>query len=260
MRVEKWYLDCVNSDGAGMIGYAARLSWGPLAVRVAETMFWRTGEPAITQRTVLGGRLPVATNGDIIWHSPVLGAPGRWRQLNRGIPATLLHRETAGWIEWTCLCPAAQATVNVGGHLLEGLGYAERIVLTLPPARLPIRELRWGRFIAGGHSCVWIRWQGRVERNWCFHNGRPVEALIRDRYELSWTGHRLHLDFGTTLRSGRIGDTALPDSRLLRRLLPATVLDLEETKWCSRGVLTDADGKEHPGWAVHEVVIFPENQ
>jgi hypothetical protein len=220
-------------------------------------MLWRAGEPAVLSRSVLGGRLPVATLDDIVWRSPALDAQGRWRPLVTGMPATLLHEESAGRIEWTCLCPAAQTVVKIGGSQCEGLGYAERIVITLPPTKLPMHALRWGRFIAVGHSCVWIRWRGPVERNWCFHNGRPVDAIMRERSELSWNGHRLQLDYGTTLRTGRIADTALKDTGLLRRLLPAAVLDLEETKWCSRGVLTDAHGKEHPGWAIHEVVIFP---
>ena len=58
------------------------------------------------------------------------------------------------------------------------------------------------------------------------------------------------------LRSGRIADTVFGDARWLRRLLPAAVRDLDETKWCSAGTLTDAHGQKHSGWAIHEVAIF----
>jgi hypothetical protein len=169
-----------------------------------------------------------------------------------------LHEEDAGRIEWTCCCPAAQVAVSVGGTRREGMGYAERLVMTLPLARLPVRELHWGRWIGGGQSCVWIRWRGgRVERDWCFHQGRPVAATMLDKHELNWSGHRLRLERGTTLRSGRMGDTAFQDAAWLRWLLPARVGGVEETKWCSRGVLSEAQGQAHEGWAIHEVAIFP---
>ena len=257
MHVEKWYLDCVTADGAGVIYYAARIGVGPVAVRCSETLHWRAGDPAAVNRTVLGGQLPTATSAGIAWRSRALDAHGRWAPLGSGVPTTILHEEAAGRIEWTCFCPSGPAAVSIGGEPREGLGYVERLVITLPPARLPIRELRWGRFIAARHSCVWIRWRGPPERSWCFHNSRAVDAAMPELHQLSWGGYRLRLAPGATLRSGRIADTAFKHNGLLRRLVPAAVRDIAETKWCSRGVLTDVDGREHAGWAIHEVALWP---
>ncbi len=257
MRVEKWYLDCVTADGAGMIGYAARISFGPLALRCSGTLRWHDGDQGAVNRTVLGGQLPTATPAGVSWHNQAVDAHGEWTARGVGLPAIVLHEEAAGRIEWTCFCPASQAVVNVDGEPREGLGYAERLVMTLPPAQMPIRELRWGRFIADGQSCVWIRWRGPKERSWCFHNGRPVDAAMPDSRTLAWGGHRLDLGPGTNLRAGRIADTAFQHSGLLRRLVPAAVRDIEETKWCSRGVLTDTNRREHAGWAIHEVALWP---
>lgn len=240
-----------------MIGYAARVSWGVLAVRCAETLGWNADDHAADNRTVLGGRLPAATPEGIEWHSPAVKADGRWSPLGPGLATVILHEEAAGRIEWTCCCPAAQVVACVDGTRREGLGYAERLVMTLPPARLPIRELRWGRFIASTQNCVWIQWRGPMERSWCFHNGHPVNVVTSAGHELTWSGHRLEMKRRTTLRTGRIADTVFKDARLWGRLLPAAVGDVEETKWCSRGVLTDARGQSHEGWAVHEVAIFP---
>ena len=77
-----------------------------------------------------------------------------------------------------------------------------------------------------------------------------------DLHKLAWNGHRLQLEPGTTLRTGRIAGTALKGAGLLAWLLPASVRDLHETKWCSRGVLTDGLGREHRGWAIHESAVF----
>lgn len=239
-----------------MIGYAARVGVGPLAVHVSETLRWQAGDPAAQNHTVLGGALPVAATEGVDWSSPALDASGRWRPFVSGMPAEILYEDPAGRVEWTCFCPAARTTMSIGSDHYEGLGYCERLVLTLPPAKLPLRELHWGRFIADTQSCVWIHWLGPVERSWCFHNGQAVPAATRVPHGLSWNGHRLQLNGGTILRSGRIADTAFQDARWLRWLLPAVVRDLDETKWCSVGTLTDARGQRHSGWAIHEVVKF----
>jgi hypothetical protein len=257
VRIEKWYLDCVTPSGAGMIGYAARLSIGPLALRVEETMHWRNGEPAGRSRSALGGALPVVTAEGVEWASPQLNATGRWSSVVPALPATVLHEDPAGRIEWTCFCPAARSSVSLAGQRYTGSGYAERLVVTRPLSRLPLRELHWGRFITEAQSFIWLRWLGSEMRSWCYHNGRPVAVTAPDPRQLEWAGHHLQLAEGAALRSGLVGEHVLPDARCLRRLLPAAIRNLDETKWCSAGLLTDADGRQHQGWAVHEIVRFP---
>ena len=257
MRVEKWYLDCVNPAGAGMIGYAARVSIGPLALRLSETLQWSATAAPVENRTVFGGALPKDCPEVVAWSNPSLAARGRWRPVAAAMRPLVLHEDATGRIEWTCRCPAAMVRTRIGPNLYEGPGYAERLVLTMRPDRLPLRELRWGRFIAETQSCIWIRWRGPVERQWFFHNGREVAAGPADPPVMDWPGHRLVLAPGRVLRSGRIADTAFGQAGWLRRLLPAAVRDLEETKWCCAGVLTDATGRTHAGWAIHEVATFP---
>jgi hypothetical protein len=257
VHVEKWYLDCVTPEGAGMIGYAGRIRLGPVTVPCFEMLVWRAGGPVRQSHTMAGGRLPTATADEIVWRSNALKVDGHWWRRGPAIAPTVLHAEAAGEVEWACLCPAAQVAVTVDGEPYAGTGYAERLIMTLSPGRLPIRELRWGRFISVGQSCVWIQWRGAAERTWCFHNGQAVSAAMPDLLVLTWNGHRLKLDPGTIIRSGRLADTAFKHAGPLRWLLPANVRQLRETKWCSRGVLTDAVGREHAGWAIHEVALFP---
>jgi hypothetical protein len=257
VRVEKWYLDCVNADGAGMIGYAARLNWGVFALRCSETLVWGSGQQPAVNRTVLGGALPVESPTGVEWHSRAVNADGRWRQSGAGMSSVVLYEEEAGRIEWRCCCPAAQVEVDVGGVRREGLGYAEQLIITLPPSRLPLRELHWGRFVGETQSCVWIHWGGALERSWCYHDGSLVAADRSGANELGWNGHRLRLSPGRTLRSGRVAETVFKRTPFLRRFVPSALGDVVETKWCSRGVLTAARGQRHEGWAIHEVANFP---
>ena len=257
MQIDKWYLDSVTADGAGVVAYTARVAFGPFALRCSEVLAWPAEGPATCSRLVFGGAPPVAAPGEVRWEQRALQIEGRWLSGQNGIPSLVLYEQPAGQIRWTCLRPAAQTTVSIGGDRRDGLGYAERLVLDISPGRLPIGELRWGRFIAAEHSCVWIRWLGPTGRNWCFHNGAPVDAAMPDLQLLTWPGHRLQLEPGIVLRRGRIAETAFKGAGPLRWLLPGAVRNLEEIKWCSRGILTDADGRQHAGWAIHEVVVFP---
>jgi hypothetical protein len=257
MHIEKWYLDCVTPDGAGMIGYVASIGAGRLAIRCSETLQWRAGDTAAVNRTVLGGELPLISPEGVEWRNRAVEIQGQWTARGTGMPATVLYEDLSGRVEWACVCPAGRVVARIGADHCEGSGYAERLILTLHPARLPIRELRWGRFIADAHSCVWIQWLGMEERSWYFHNGRCVGGQMPDLRQLVWSRHRLQLEQGIALRSGRIADTALKNAGLLRWLAPAAVRNLQETKWCCRGILTDGNGCEHAGWAIHEVAIFP---
>ncbi|MEI6107656.1 MAG: hypothetical protein WCR49_11655 [Opitutae bacterium] len=256
MRIEKWYLDCVTPTGAGIIGYSARVSAGPLAVRLSETVQWPADEAVRHQCTALGGALPVESADGLAWNNVAVAAQGTWQPIRSGIPTEILHEESAGRIEWTCLYPAARASVSAGSTQYDGLGYAERLVLTLSLTRLPLRELHWGRFITETQSFVWIRWRGPVERSWCFHNGQAVVATQLGR-TVSWPGHTLELAPGVILRSGPISYNPSRQNRWVHQLMPSVIRRLDETKWCSAGTLTDATGLEHSGWAIHEVVIFP---
>jgi hypothetical protein len=78
-----------------------------------------------------------------------------------------------------------------------------------------------------------------------------------DSHHLAWGRHRLQLEPGTTIRTGRVADTAWHGAGVRRWLLPERVRGIQETKWCSRGTLIDPQGRAHPGWAIHEVATFP---
>ena len=56
--------------------------------------------------------------------------------------------------------PRSRVEVLVGDCEFNGLGYAECLTVTVPPWQLPIRQLRWGRFVAPDRSLAWIDWQG----------------------------------------------------------------------------------------------------
>jgi hypothetical protein len=204
-ELRKWYVDCVDEGGNAAIAYWAKLRWRYI------NLYYRT----------------IALNGRERRCSEL-----EWRQsVSMDASAPPLHRRlyehADGFVDWLCEMPRAK--VRIGE--MRGEGYAELLHMTVPPWKLPIDELRWGRFIGGEKWAVWIEWRGASPQSWTFGDGAPA----------------LRLEDQRVLTDRRIGD-AVP---LIKWLLPRRIRNARERKWCSRASLGD-----DRGWAIHEIVSF----
>lgn len=215
------------------------------------------GRGASTRTTLQESSAPRAVGPAVEWSSPRLKVAGRWEADARPIKRTLLESGDGG-IEWDCLQPRARAEIHIGeGVRLVGLGYVERLTMTIPPWRLPFEELRWGRFLSAEDSLVWIDWRGAHPLNLSFHNGARVGHASLTDNELAAGEVSLALDCGTVLREGALVETALNMIPGIDRLFPFRILGAHERKWLSRGVLTKPAAGPGTGWAIHEVVRWP---
>jgi hypothetical protein len=194
------------------------------------------------------------------WHSHSLAINGRWRSRCEAVERTLFA-SPEGEVLWSCHLPGARADIQLAdGTSRMGLGYAEHLSLTIPPWRLPITELRWGRFLSEFQSLVWLDWQGAAPLRLAFSNGVAVTVDQLSDIALHLTdGSRLLLNCADVLRSGALGMTVLRAIPALAKVAPARMLAMEETKWLSRAVLTSPGGREEHGWSIHEVVRWPDH-
>jgi len=162
-------------------------------------------------------------------------------------------------VEWTCTAPAADVVVHApGGAVVHGRGYAERLVMTLPPWRLPIRELRWGRWIAADQvrSLVWIDWRGAAPATWVLRDGALCAGATVSDTEVCAGGDVAPIAARRLLHSRRLEDvigTIAP----LRALLPPGILAMEDTRWACGDPLGAPDGSSVSGAAIAELVRFP---
>ncbi len=256
-ELSKWYLDCVGENGDALIVYFAELRWRGLAVRYASTLACRDGR--VRSTSTLRGCAPPSVSGDTVaWRSRALRASGEWKALAEPLRETVLARED-GAIDWECLQPKSDAAVRADdGPGWSGLGYVERLRVTLAPWRMPVDELRWGRFLSQTDAVVWIDWRGAWSRRLAFHNGAAVAAERISDDEVVLAGPaRLALEERRVLRRGALGSTVLAEIPGLARLAPARLLAVEETKWLSRASLLRPGAPAVRGWAVHEVVRWP---
>ncbi len=258
-ELSKWYADCATEQGGAVIVYRAELRWRGPVIHYASLLESHDGLPARSRFSLRKRPAPAVRDGRIEWKSPAWSAEACWREPGPGIREVLFDSE-AGSVEWDCLAPRAAAEVRIGAEPpYRGWGYVERLRMTLPPWRLPIRELRWGRFVNSTDALVWIDWRGPYNRQVVYYNGSPAAAgAIGDREIALQNGEAvLTLDKGTVLRDGALGSTALSVFPNARRLFPASILGVRERKWLSRAVLRRPGREDSFGMAIHEVVEWP---
>ena len=256
-ELSKWYLDCVSDAGDALIVYFAELRWRAVTIRYSNTITCRDSD--VRAAFALRGCAPPSlSGGTVTWRSRTLGVSGSWTALAEPLKQNVLASETGG-VDWECIQPKSAASVQTGDEpAWSGLGYVERVRITVAPWQMPIDELRWGRFHSGADTVVWIDWRGARSRRLVFRNGAAVTAgrisddgvALADEVRIEMEDHRV-------LREGLLGSTVLAGIPKLLRIVPGQILNVEETKWLSRASLRRPGAPAARGWAIHEVVRWP---
>jgi hypothetical protein len=246
----KWYLDCVTDSGDAAILYCANLNWRGVHLTYSSVLSVY-GDSTETHSSMARFRLS-STSSQILVEFPRLDVSGIWKADAAPVQRTVFEN-ASGAVEWKCLQPRSLVTLRVGGQELRGFGYAECLSVTLPPWQLPMRQLRWGRFVSEEESLAWVDWQGEYSMSFAMHNGRDCETLEVSDSEVAIPGATLRMEESFSLRAGRLGSTVLPGAPALGKLLPRSLCDIEEQKWRSRGTLEEP-GLISRGWVIHEVV------
>ncbi|MGC4001335.1 MAG: hypothetical protein QM767_29310 [Anaeromyxobacter sp.] len=253
--LDKWYLDGVSAGGRAVIAYAARLRLGPLALGYTGLLDAAPGQPARYRSALRRFQAPALREGRLRFTAGALGFRAELAPRDPAGSATFLDA-AEGAVTWSCQVPRGAGLFTVGDDRFEALGYAEHVRLTLPPWRLPIHTLRWGRILTATGSLAWVDWAGEGHQaRLALRDGRP--APLGEVSEARVTGAGGEplgtLGEGRVLRSGWLSRTVGPGlPAALREALPGRALRLHETKWCSPARL--CDGSE--GWAIHEVVTW----
>lgn len=246
----KWYMDCATESGGAAILYCATLRWRGLRAAMASVLTVEDGRVA-TRTRVARFRLD-ADEEELAVEAGSLKVTGRWRADAAPVRRCLYEAET-GSVTWNCVQPRSRVAVRVGDWEMTGIGYAERLTVTIPPWKLPMRALRWGRFVSETDSLAWIDWEGGHSARVCVLNGKECELRSVSESSVVLDGATLHMDGSTTLREGRLRETILPGAPGLEKLFPGSVFGITERKWLSRGRLERTEGGSM-GNVIHEAV------
>jgi hypothetical protein len=164
----------------------------------------------------------------------------------------------AGAVHWRGETMAAMTRVDHRERSpFMGVGYAECLTLTMAPWNLPIETLQWGHWVSVdlAHASTWFRWRGAHPLDRVVEDGRDATGAAVDGLSVSTATATLHIVPSRMLERRHLGEIVSPIP-LLARVVPDSLLALEETKWIGRGTRRDVDGATHDGWAVFETVHF----
>jgi len=256
-HLAKWYFDCITDSGDACIGYAAVVRWNKFTLHYTSVVHGNAHNGFTSSTSLHSTKLPVLHHDTMEWTCKELDANGSWKRKYNPIDRTLLENEH-GWIRWSCIMPGAETDLRIGHVQYTGLGYVEYLEMTIPPWKLPIEELRWGRFISATNAVVWIDWRGVHPLRFVSHNGTEINCRTLDDTVI--TSHnnlvRLQLDTSTVIRSGPIINTALKKIPGIDLVIPKNILNTDERKWLSHGTLQNGNLHPSAGFAIHEIVRF----
>lgn len=248
--LNKWYLDCVTSEGDAAIFYCTEMNWRGVHLSLCSILSG-TGCNFRT-RTSISPYEVDAVDGQISVALAKLGVTGTWESDSPPY-GRVVYEQGPGNVRWNCLQPRSNVQVCVEGRVLHGLGYAESLSLSIMPWKLPLDQLRWGRFVSPQDSLAWVDWQGSYSTRFAAHGGKECVLLSVSDAEVTVPNATLHIEPGIELRSGRLGETFLTDVPMLGKLYPRSLFNVVERKWLSRAELSTADCSS-AGWVIHEVV------
>ncbi len=264
-HLSKWFLDFVGENGEAMIFYAAKLKWHGVTLSYSSWLHYDRGSGVHLKSRFYKVQTPQIQNNTIKWQDAKFGVSGTWESLADMIQTRVFDSEE-GFLDWKCFQPASAVQLRINDKVLDGRGYVEQLILTIPPWKIPMDELRWGRFGSDDNQLVWIELREKEKRQWLWLNGRKMENSIieDDRIFIPARGLVLNLDRGVLLESEKkISSLMQKIARYMpgaNKLIPVNFLMADEVKWLSKGGLQRYDNPYCSGMAIHELVKFKAGQ
>ena len=260
-HLNKWFLDFVGASGEAMIFYSAKLTWHGLSTSYTSWLRYDAASGVSLKSRFRNVQIPRIKDNTITWNDTKFGVSGTWISSAKMVQTRIFDSEE-GFLEWKCYQPASQVQLSINNNALEGRGYAEQLILTVPPWRIPMDELRWGRFGSDENNMVWIELRKKDKRQWLWLNGEKIDNCIieDDHISLPGKGLVLNLDRGVQLESEKkifsVVEKLVSYIPGFNKVMPVHFLMADEFKWLSKGQL-QAHGKDiATGMAIHELVNF----
>ncbi len=260
-HLEKWFLDCVTEEGEVMIFYAAKLKWHRWEVPYTSWLDYSSSSDTLFKSRLRRITIPQRAGELIQWQDDRFGVSGTWDAMTPPLNARLFDSKD-GCLDWYCYQPMSRVRLILKDRTVEGKGYAEKLILSVEPWKIPMEELRWGRYCSEQDNIVWIELRGEQQQQWLWYNGEKLRAAnIEDgKLMMSDKGLVLELDRGIVLESEKkIFNVVKGLLRFIpgfNRSMPSRFLMSDASKWCSRGVLRKNNNVVSQGWAIHECVNF----
>ena len=258
----KWYLDCVNDKGEAIIIYAASLKFHGVKVPYNSIIYSTNNQKFIHKSRFRNLSFPKINGNSIIFNDKKYSISGSWKSSANEIHTRLFNSDN-GTLDWHCLQPRSKSIVIIGkDNKFEGFGYAENLSLTIEPWKIPMTQLRWGRFTSETDYLVWIEIKSNPIKKWIWHNGSPISncEISDEKITIKKTGIQLLFTNRRIIESEKkifnIAKSLLSLIPRISNTITADFLNADETKWLSLGILKQNGIIKSQGWIIHEWVEF----
>jgi len=260
-HLSKWFLDFVSDNGDAMIFYSANLTWHSWVASYTSWLRYNPFSGLTVKSRFRNVQIPQQKENLIIWKDVRFGVSGKWESLAEVIKARIVDTEE-GFLDWICFQPASRVALKINNQVLAGSGYAEQLILTIPPWKIAMDELRWGRFGSEQDTMVWIELRAKSDLQWLWLNGAKMENCIikDDHIDLPDKNLVLKLDRGVELESEKKIYSVV--EKLVRyipgisKVMPVRFLMADEVKWFSKGEIQIKCNTIARGVAIHERINF----
>jgi len=260
-HLSKWLLDFIGENGEAMIFYAAKLTWHGLSTSYTSWLRYDSVSGVKLKSRFSNIQIPQIKDNLISWNDTKFGVSGTWESLAKTVHSRIFDSKE-GYLDWKCYQPASKVKLKLNDRILEGRGYVEQLVLTVLPWKIPMDELRWGRFGSDENLIVWIELREKEKRQWVWLNGEKIENcnVEDDCISMPEKDLVLNLDRGVLLESEKkISSVVGKVARYIpgfNKVMPLSFLMADEFKWLSKGQLQMNGKTLSSGIAIHELVNF----
>lgn len=259
--LDKWFLDLVTNDGDAFIFYTAKMRWHKITIPFKSLISQTIRNGTEHKKRFYNADLPVNEKDQISWSDKAFKIKGEWNAVAKPIYEKI-YDSPEGYLQWNCFQPASSVKVRMNGKEITGWGYAEQLILTIEPWKMLMDELRWGRFVSGQNSCVWIQIKGQEQNQWVWLNGKKINRAVISDDGVTIKDESIHLDIRENRDTGTVSNITEVIKKLTRfipgfnRLMPLNFLMAKENKWIGKGSLYKEGLLECEGWVIHERVDF----
>lgn len=260
-KINKWYLDFICEDGQAMIFYSAELHWHGSKVPYTSFLHYIPNESVKVKSHFGKAHSPISDGNSIRWADSKFSIEGIWQPRAASISERLFESDS-GHLDWFCYQPSSDVVLNLNGKEFFGKGYVEMLTLSTYPWKIPMNELRWGRFANGNLVVVWVEILHHKTNKWLWVNGEKSTdfAISDDSIIITDNDIEIRFDKGIILESEKkISNVVEKFTRFIPKfnsIIPANFLMADECKWLSHTETRCGKNYYHDGMAIHEFVDF----
>ena len=255
-HLDKMYFDCIDDNGNCFIIYWACLKFYWIKIHYSGCIYSDENGKSTEKSSFVKIPKPTLKN-ELNFNHKKLGFSILFKQIDNEITSNLYKVNEYEKVVWHCHHPKTHSEIVFLNNKYVGIGYSETLYLSIKPWKLPIDELRWGRYLSNDNSIVWINWKGKYPVNQLYLNGKLFEDAVYNQDQINFDHGKFILTFENTtvVREGKLGQI-LVKMPWLKTLFNNKILKTIEKKYKAKTTFNCISGKIDYGWSLFEIVTW----